>query len=185
VWRAQAENLADSLTRGLRVIVTGRLKSRSWTTEAGEKRTVFDVQIDAMGPSLLYATAKVTKAIRSTNTDSARCRDPRRECAFRFTETMSGTRAHGTLRAERAAAGPPERSPTIGSTSCSPPCCAQLRMSLAGSLFALRTVERPWQHMAWLSGRQRGFESVGSTMCGQLKRSVALHNGSRRVMTSS
>jgi single-strand DNA-binding protein len=65
VWRQAAENVAESLQRGMRVIVTGRLKSRSFETREGEKRTVFEIDVDEVGPSLKSATAKVTKASRS------------------------------------------------------------------------------------------------------------------------
>jgi len=65
VWREAAENVAESLTRGSRVIVTGRLKQRSFETREGEKRTVVEVEVDEIGPSLRYATAKVNKASRS------------------------------------------------------------------------------------------------------------------------
>jgi single-strand DNA-binding protein len=65
VWRQAAENVAESLQRGMRVIVTGRLKSRSYETREGEKRTVFEIDVDEVGPSLRSATAKVTKAARS------------------------------------------------------------------------------------------------------------------------
>lgn len=61
VWRQAAENAAESLTKGMRVVVTGRLKSRSYETREGEKRTVFEVDVDEVGPSLRYATAKVTR----------------------------------------------------------------------------------------------------------------------------
>jgi single-strand DNA-binding protein len=64
VWRQAAENVAESLTRGARVIVTGRLKQRSFETKEGEKRTVVELDVDEVGPSLRYATAKVTKAAR-------------------------------------------------------------------------------------------------------------------------
>jgi single-strand DNA-binding protein len=66
VWREQAEHFVDSLHRGSRVIATGRLTQRSWTTDDGEKRSRMELQVDEIGPSLRYATAKVTKAIRST-----------------------------------------------------------------------------------------------------------------------
>ena len=66
LWRESAENVAESLTRGARVIVTGRLKQRSFETREGEKRTVVEVDVDEVGPSLRYATAKVTKASRGT-----------------------------------------------------------------------------------------------------------------------
>jgi single-strand DNA-binding protein len=65
IWREAAENVAESLTRGSRVIVQGRLKQRSFETREGEKRTVFEVEVDEIGPSLRYATAKVNKASRS------------------------------------------------------------------------------------------------------------------------
>jgi len=64
VWRQAAENCAESLTRGMRVIVQGRLKQRSYETKEGEKRTVFEVEVDEVGPSLRSATAKVNKASR-------------------------------------------------------------------------------------------------------------------------
>jgi single-strand DNA-binding protein len=64
VWRQAAENVAESLQRGMRVIVQGRLKQRSYETKEGEKRTVFEVEADEVGPSLRNASAKVTKASR-------------------------------------------------------------------------------------------------------------------------
>jgi single-strand DNA-binding protein len=64
LWREAAENVAESLTKGMRVIVTGRLVSRSWEAN-GEKRTVTEMQVDEVGPSLRYATAKVTRTQRS------------------------------------------------------------------------------------------------------------------------
>ncbi len=64
VWRQAAENVAESLTRGSRVIVQGRLKQRSFETKEGEKRTVVELDVDEVGPSLRYATAKVNKASR-------------------------------------------------------------------------------------------------------------------------
>lgn len=70
VWREAAENVAESLQRGSRVIVTGRLKSRSYDTKEGEKRTVIELEVDEVGPSLRYATAKVTRAQRA-NSDVA------------------------------------------------------------------------------------------------------------------
>lgn len=65
VWRQAAENAAESLQRGMRVIVQGRLKARSYETREGEKRTVFEIDVDEVGPSVKYATAKVTKTSRS------------------------------------------------------------------------------------------------------------------------
>lgn len=66
IWREAAENVAESLTRGLRVIVSGRLKQRSYETREGEKRTVVELEVDEIGPSLKYATAKVNKADRKS-----------------------------------------------------------------------------------------------------------------------
>lgn len=63
-WRQLAENVAESLVRGSRVIVTGRLQQRSFETREGEKRTVVELQVDEVGPSLRYHTAKTTKAYR-------------------------------------------------------------------------------------------------------------------------
>ncbi|MEZ0064171.1 single-strand DNA-binding protein [Streptacidiphilus sp. MAP12-20] len=65
VWRQPAENVAESLQRGMRVIVQGRLRQRTYETKEGEKRTVFEVEVDEVGPSLRSATAKVTRAQRS------------------------------------------------------------------------------------------------------------------------
>ena len=64
VWRQYAENVAESLTKGARVIVTGRLKQRSYETREGEKRTVVEMEVDDVGPALRYATAKVTRTQR-------------------------------------------------------------------------------------------------------------------------
>ena len=64
IWRQAAENVAESLQRGARVIVQGRLQQRSYETKEGEKRTVVELQVDEIGPSLKYATAKVNKTTR-------------------------------------------------------------------------------------------------------------------------
>lgn len=66
IWRQAAENVAESLTRGARVVVQGRLKQRSFETKEGEKRTVVELEVDEIGPSLRYATAKVNKVSRGT-----------------------------------------------------------------------------------------------------------------------
>src|SRR4029079_12325494 len=66
VWRQAAEHVAESLQRGARVIVTGRLRQRSYGTREGEKRTVMELEVDEIGPSLRYATAKVQKMARSS-----------------------------------------------------------------------------------------------------------------------
>jgi single-strand DNA-binding protein len=65
VWRQAAENVAESLQKGMRVVVQGNLRSRQYETREGEKRTVFEIQVDEVGPSLRYATAKVTRTQRS------------------------------------------------------------------------------------------------------------------------
>jgi single-strand DNA-binding protein len=66
VWRQAAENVAESLQRGMRVVVLGRLRQRSYETKEGEKRTVYEVEVDEVGPSLRNASAKVTRSSRST-----------------------------------------------------------------------------------------------------------------------
>jgi single-strand DNA-binding protein len=66
VWRQAAENVAESLQRGMRVIVQGRLRQRSYETKEGEKRTVYEIEVDEVGPSLRNASAKVTKSQRSS-----------------------------------------------------------------------------------------------------------------------
>jgi single-strand DNA-binding protein len=65
VWRQQAENVAETLTKGTRVIVTGKLRHRTWQTDGGEQRTVTEVEADELGPSLKWATAKVERANRA------------------------------------------------------------------------------------------------------------------------
>jgi single-strand DNA-binding protein len=65
VWRQAAENVAESLTRGTRVIVSGRLRQRSYETKEGEKRTVYEVEVDDVGPSLRNASAKVNRIARN------------------------------------------------------------------------------------------------------------------------
>ena len=65
VWRQAAENVAESLQRGMRVIVCGRLKQRSYETREGEKRTVYEIEVDEVGPSLRNASAKVSRSSRS------------------------------------------------------------------------------------------------------------------------
>jgi single-strand DNA-binding protein len=66
VWRQAAENVAESLQRGMRVIVTGRLRQRNYETKEGEKRTVYEVEVDDVGPSLRNASAKVNRASRGS-----------------------------------------------------------------------------------------------------------------------
>jgi single-strand DNA-binding protein len=64
IWRQAAENVAESLQRGMRVVVHGRLKARSYETREGEKRTVFEIDVEEIGPSLKFATAKVNRTSR-------------------------------------------------------------------------------------------------------------------------
>ena len=68
-WRDMAENVAESLQKGMRVIVTGRLEQRSWETQEGDKRSIIEVRIDDIGPSLRWATASVTRTPRSGGAD--------------------------------------------------------------------------------------------------------------------
>ncbi|MGI8822674.1 MAG: single-stranded DNA-binding protein [Acidimicrobiia bacterium] len=76
-WRDMAENVAESLTKGMRVIVTGSLEQRQWETQEGEKRSMVEVRIDEIGPSIRWATASVTKTPRGDNwSDSGRSTTP-------------------------------------------------------------------------------------------------------------
>src|ERR1700759_900585 len=68
IWRQAAENVAESLQRGMRVVVQGRLKQRSFETREGEKRTVIELDVDEVGPSLRYATAKINRTARGAST---------------------------------------------------------------------------------------------------------------------
>jgi single-strand DNA-binding protein len=71
VWRQAAENVAESLQRGMRVIVSGRLRQRSYETKEGEKRTVYEIEVDEVGPSLRNASAKVVRSSRATGGQGA------------------------------------------------------------------------------------------------------------------
>ncbi len=71
LWRQAAENAAESLTRGMRVIASGRLKQRSFETREGEKRTVIELDVDEIGPSLKYASAKVNRTQRGSSSSSS------------------------------------------------------------------------------------------------------------------
>ncbi len=110
VWRQAAENVAESLQRGMRVIVQGRLKQREWETKEGEKRTSYEIDVDEVGPSLKFATAKVVKTQRGGGggfgggTGSRRpvgLRDPgRRRCGTRRQQRRVGRdRLDGRRRA--------------------------------------------------------------------------------------
>lgn len=76
LWKEAAENLAESLKRGTRVIVTGRLKSRSYETKEGENRTVVELEVDEIGPSIRYATVQVTKAGKAGSNSPTQAADP-------------------------------------------------------------------------------------------------------------
>ena len=71
VWRQAAENVAESLQRGMRVIVSGRLRQRSYETKEGEKRTVYEIEVDEVGPSLRNASAKVVRSSRATGSQGS------------------------------------------------------------------------------------------------------------------
>ena len=77
IWRDAAENVANSLNKGNRVIVTGRLKQRSYETAEGQKRTVYELDVTEVGPSLKWATAKVAKVTRGSNASRAAAGDDR------------------------------------------------------------------------------------------------------------
>ena len=101
VWRQAAENVAESLTRGMRVIVSGRLRQRSYETKEGEKRTVYEVEVDDVGPSLRNASAKVNRVARSgagTAATAAASGGPAVPAAG--PPAASGTRAAATAAAE-------------------------------------------------------------------------------------
>src|SRR5512133_4136452 len=79
VWRGQAEHLAESLTKGDRVMVTGRLRQRTWETPEGEKRSVAEIEADEVGASLRFATAKVERASERTTSDRSQGRERQTE----------------------------------------------------------------------------------------------------------
>jgi single-strand DNA-binding protein len=79
VWRGQAENLAESLSKGDRVMVTGRLRQRSWETPEGEKRSVTELEADEVGASLKWATAKVERSNQRGNGERAQGRERQAE----------------------------------------------------------------------------------------------------------
>ena len=69
LWNGYAENTVESLTKGMQVIATGRLRQRAYETQSGEKRTVFELDLDDIGPTLRFATAKVTKTTRAPRSE--------------------------------------------------------------------------------------------------------------------
>jgi single-strand DNA-binding protein len=86
VWRGQAEHLTDSLAKGDRVMVTGRLRQRSWETPEGEKRSVTEIEADEVGASLKWATAKVERATERTTSDRSQGREREAERGGDFNE---------------------------------------------------------------------------------------------------
>ena len=86
VWRGQAENLAESLSKGDRVMVTGRLRQRSWETPEGEKRSVTELEADEVGASLKWATAKVERSSQRGNGDRAQGRERQAERGGDFSD---------------------------------------------------------------------------------------------------
>jgi single-strand DNA-binding protein len=88
VWRGQAEHLADSLTKGDRVMVTGRLRQRSWETSEGEKRSVAEIEADEVGASLKFATAKVERAQERTTSDRTQGRERQAERGGDFNDAL-------------------------------------------------------------------------------------------------
>src|SRR5215216_2234053 len=89
VWRGQAENLADSLAKGDRVMVTGRLRQRTWETPEGEKRSVAELEADEVGASLKFATAKVERASERTTSDRSQGRERQAERGGDFNDPAS------------------------------------------------------------------------------------------------
>jgi single-strand DNA-binding protein len=86
VWRDQAQNLADSLAKGGRVMVTGRLRQRSWETPEGDKRSVTELEADEVGASLKWATAKVKRSSQRSNGDRTQGRERQAERGGDFNE---------------------------------------------------------------------------------------------------
>ena len=82
IWRGRAENVAESLTKGTRVIVVGRGKQRNYETKDGDKRTVFEVDADAIGPDLTFATAKVIRLTRASNASTDNTEQEAAEAPF-------------------------------------------------------------------------------------------------------
>ena len=111
VWREAAENVAESLTKGMRVIVSGRLKSRSYETKEGEKRTVIELEVDEIGPSLRYANAKVNRTQRSGG-QGGRVASAAATAAVASEAALVETRA--ATPAEPGAATSPQRRKTPG-----------------------------------------------------------------------
>lgn len=103
VWRQAAENVAETLTKGMRVIVQGRLKQRSYETREGEKRSVFELEVDEVGPSLKYATAQVQ---RSQSDNNGFYGDDRGKQNTPASKPSSGQNSRGGFGGGQPAAGP-------------------------------------------------------------------------------
>ena len=110
VWRQAAENVAESLQRGMRVIVTGRLKQRNYETKEGEKRTVYEVEVDDVGPSLRNASAKVARANRTGGAGGPAAA----VTAAAASPAAAATRAAGTAASRPAASLVRRRQPERG-----------------------------------------------------------------------
>jgi single-strand DNA-binding protein len=103
VWRQAAENVAETLQRGMRVIVSGRLRQRSYETKEGEKRTVYEVEVDDVGPSLRNASAKVNRVARSAVSAAGNPTRGRRTApAATPTSRRSEAQHEGTARSVKA-----------------------------------------------------------------------------------
>ena len=120
VWRQAAENVAESLRRGTRVIVSGRLRQRSYETKEGEKRTVYEVEVDDVGPSLRNASAKVNKVARNGSGGSGGPAGPGGPAGRRGRVVPAA--GHWAARATRAAGTPIRGRPTVpAATPTNPP----------------------------------------------------------------
>ncbi|WP_284522561.1 single-stranded DNA-binding protein [Corynebacterium aquatimens] len=122
-WRQMAENVAETLTKGMRVIVNGRLKQRSYQTREGESRTVFEIEVEEVGPSLKYATATVNRTPREGGGTTAAVASATRAARAALTSRVAraaraarvvSTRARTSRRATRAGLTPSPSSPRAG-----------------------------------------------------------------------
>jgi single-strand DNA-binding protein len=121
VWRQAAENVAESLTRGTRVIVSGRLRQRSYETKEGEKRTVYEVEVDDVGPSLRNASAKVNRVARNGSGGSGGSAGPGGSGGRAASPGGSGGRAAGGQGSAGGADADPWASDGPGGYSDEPP----------------------------------------------------------------
>ena len=121
VWRQAAENVAESLTRGTRVIVSGRLRQRSYETKEGEKRTVYEVEVDDVGPSLRNASAKVNRVARNGSGGSGGSAGPGGSGGRAASPGGSGGRAAGGQGSAGGADADPWASDGPGGFSDEPP----------------------------------------------------------------